>query len=201
MQHRLKIRLILPLLGLAAWTQTAHAAAKDPKPDLPSAKARAIIEVRSRNAVAALRGRNMSRLSTYVHPTRGLRFSPYIAAYQDDQKFSRRQVRSLGRTQRKYTWGDYDGTGDPIRLTWRSYFEGFVYNRDYSKAPRVICNVITPRGNTINRLVKTYPKAIFVEYHFPASSKELDWTSLWMVWQKRGTTWYLSGIAHDAWTI
>ena len=47
-----------------------------------------------------------------------------IAAYPGDRKFTRRQVRNLGRTHRVYNWGDYDGTGEPIRLTWRKYFEG-----------------------------------------------------------------------------
>ncbi len=86
------------------------------------AAARTIIEARSRNALSALRLPHMSRLSRYVHPTRGLRFSPYVSADASDRVFSRNQVRYLGNSSQGYHWGSFDGTGDDILLTWRNYY-------------------------------------------------------------------------------
>jgi hypothetical protein len=29
----------------------------------------------------------------------------------------------------------------------------------------------------------------------------MDWSSLWLVFQRDGATWYLVGIVHGSWTI
>jgi hypothetical protein len=164
--------------------------------------ARSIIEARSRNALAAIRQPHMSRLSRYVHPTRGLRFSPYVSTATSDRVFWRNQVRFLGNSSQIYHWGEFDGSGNPIQLTWRGYYQRFVYDRNFAAAPQVLYNTAIARGNTINRLNTRYPGAIFVEYHVPArTSGGMDWKSLWLIWQRSGATWYLSGIAHDEWTI
>jgi hypothetical protein len=168
----------------------------------PSA-AKSIIQARSQNALQAKRQPHMSRLSSYVHPTRGLRFSPYVSTDNADRVFRGNQVRYLGNSTQVYHWGSFDGSGDPIRLAWRDYYRRFVYDRDFAAAPKVFYNTTYARGNTTNRLNSIYPGAIFVEHHFPASAASggMDWKSLWLVWQRSGSTWYLSGIAHDQWTI
>ena len=166
------------------------------------AVARSIIESRSRNALSALRLPHMSRLSNYVHPTRGLRFSPYVSTDTSDRIFSRNQVRYLGNSSQPYHWGEFDGTGDDILLTWRNYYRRFVYDRNFIAAPKVLYNTATARGNTTSTLNSRFPGAIFVEYHFPGTDAMnfMNWRSLWLAWQRSGTTWYLSGIAHDEWT-
>lgn len=166
------------------------------------ATARNIIEARSRNALSALRMPHMSRLSTYVHPTRGLRFSPYVSTDTSDRVFSRNQMRYLGNSSRVYHWGSFDGTGDPIRLTWRGYYRRFVFDRNFAAAPMVNYNTAISRGNATNSLNSRFPGAIFVEYHFPGTDAMnfMNWRSLWLIWQRSGATWYLSGIAHDEWT-
>jgi hypothetical protein len=45
-----------------------------------------------------------------------------------------------------------------------------------------------------------YPKAQFVEYHFPgfdAKYEGLDWKSLRLIFDQKGTEWLLIGIQHD----
>jgi hypothetical protein len=166
------------------------------------AVARSIIEARSRNALSALKLPHMSRLSRYVHPTRGLRFSPYVSVEASDRLFTRNQVRYLGNSTQPYHWGSFDGTGDDILLTWRNYYRRFVYDRNFAAASKVSYNTSISRGNTTSGLNARYPGAIFVEYHFPGTDAMnfMNWKSLWLIWQRSGTTWYLSGIAHDEWT-
>ena len=168
-----------------------------------SAQSKRIIETKARGVISALHDRHMNRLAGFVHPSKGLQFSPYVHAANSDRKFARSRVRALGQTQQRYLWGSYDGTGDPIRLSWREYFLKFVYNRNFAATPNVSYNVIKNRGNTPNNLHAFYPGSIVVEYFTP-DPKEADgfnWQGLWLVFQPRGTNWYLVGIAHDQWTI
>lgn len=200
MRYHVRIQLILLLLCIAVGSSPARAGAGEGAKSLSPQQAQRIIAIRSLNAVAALHDRKLVRLAGYVHPRRGLRFSPYVSAAREDLRFSRRQIRNLGRTPRRYTWGSYDGSGEPARLTWRQYYQRFVYARDYARAPQVLYNVITHRGNITNNLKQTYSNAILVEYHYPATGDELNWKSLWLIWQKQGATWYLSGVANDEWS-
>lgn len=167
------------------------------------AQAEKIIAARSRGVITALRDRQMNRLAQYVDPRRGLRFSPYAHVTRSDRRFWRSRVRRLGRSNYRYRWGRYDGTGEPIRLSWHDYFFKFVYSRDFARMEQVRYNRITQRGNTLNNLHAFYPGSIVVEYYSPdlQDTAGLDWKSLYLVFQPRGKTWYLAGIAHDQWTI
>lgn len=166
-------------------------------------QAEKIIGKRAQGVIDALRDRQMNRLSQYVDSRRGLRFSPYARATKNDRRFSKSRVRRLGRSQYRYRWGRYDGSGEPIRLAWRDYFLKFVYSRDFARMEQVRYNRIKQRGNTANNLHKFYPGSIVVEYYSPdlQDTAGLDWKSLYLVFQPRGKTWYLVGIAHDQWTI
>ncbi|AZV43291.1 hypothetical protein BAOM_2682 [Peribacillus asahii] len=59
------------------------------------------------------------------------------------------------------------------------------------------------KGNTVNNIRKVYPNSIVVEYYFGGTKKYsgMDWSSLKLVYEKKGSTWYLVGIVHDEWTI
>lgn len=166
------------------------------------AQAEKIIAPRASGVIMALKNRQMNQLSQFVHPQNGLRFSPYVFVSRRDLVFSRAQIRHLGNSSTTRHWGEYDGTGNPIRLTWREYFQTFVYNRDFAASSEIRYNVVTKRGNTINNLHPFYPGSIVVEYYTPGSKtySGLDWQGLWLVFQPRHATWYLVGIAHDQWT-
>jgi hypothetical protein len=189
------LALVIGTLSLPAQAQTGFT--------YSSAQSKTIIETKARGVVNALRDRHMNRLAGFVHPTKGLQFSPYVHAGSTDRRFAVSRVRHLGKNQKLYYWGEYDGSGAPIRLTWRNYFFKFVYSRDFASTPNVSYNIIKSRGNTPNNLHSFYPGSIVVEYHSPdpAGPGGLNWQSLWLVFQPRVTTWYLVGIAHDQWTI
>ncbi len=155
-----------------------------------------------------LKARNVARLSALVHPRKGLRFSPYHSVNLQkggDRVFSRSQVRGLLANKKRYLWGEDDGSGDPIRLTFAGYHRKFLYDHDYLRAPDVTYNSETlSSGNLINNIRESYPAAIIVEYHFPGFEEKyggMDWTSLWLVFEKQGSEWYLVGLVHGEWTI
>ena len=144
-------------------------------------------------------------LSLLVHPQQGLTLTPYSTVDpQLDTVLSRDQVAQLSVDETVYTWGLYPGSGAPIQCTAPVYFERFVFNADYTQAPRVGVDEVLISGNALENVADAYPEARFVEYHFPGIDPELegfDWCSLKLVFQVWENDWYLVGIIHGEWTI
>lgn len=212
---RFRAALHLCLFGLVA----AQATAFSVKPSggssstsstylfqLSSKEAERVIAGRARQVILALKAGNMAKFSTFVHPQKGVRFSPYASVLPDeDRVLKRNQLSQFWASSRRYLWGSYDGSGDPIRLTFRKYHRRFVFDHDYSRAKDVAYNPENmSHGNTPNTIREHYPESIAVEYHFSGFDEKVsghDWVSLWLVFEKRGSEWFVVGIVHDQWTI
>ena len=172
----------------------------------PPKEAERIIAGRARQVILALKVGNIAKLATFVHPQKGVRFSPYVSVLPDeDRVVKRNQLVPMWASNTRYKWGAYDGSGDPIKLTFRKYHRSFIFDHDFSRAPNVRYNAeIMGHGNTPNNVRTIYPNAIAVEHFFPGFNPKqsgMDWTSLWLVFEKNGKEWYLVGIVHDEWTI
>lgn len=148
---------------------------------------------------------NWSTLSTYVHPDRGVTFTPYSTVDPDsDLNFTAGQIRNLAQDPNVYTWGFEDGRGEPIQMTFPQYFERYVYDRDYIQVPELGVDRVMTSGNALENLAEVYDGCRFVDFSFPTSdpvSDGLDWSSLKLVFQPGGERWYLVGIVHGEWTI
>ena len=173
----------------------------------PASQGEKDVADRSRAAILAIKKGDWGAFSTMVHPDKGVRFSPY--AYVRTQKdgdlvLTAERLKKGFSDESKYTWGSYDGTGDQIRLTIEEYYRKFIYDLDFTEAPKVAQNQILGRGNTLNNLREAYPGAPFVEYHFPGLDPKyqgMDWRSLRLVFEQKDGVWYVVGIIHDQWTI
>ncbi|MFA9422104.1 MAG: hypothetical protein ACERLG_00890 [Sedimentibacter sp.] len=148
---------------------------------------------------------DMAGVSTYVHPTAGLRFSPYdYVDISADQVFTAAQVAGLMNDTQMYTWGNYDGSGEPINQNFADYFQEFVYDEDYENPNMIGNNVLSGQGNIINNITDVYPNGVFADFHFTGFDPQyegLDWSSLRLVFEEDNGTWYLVGIIHGQWTI
>ncbi len=154
----------------------------------------------SQNAVIAMRDKDAEDLNELIHPEKGLRFSPY--AYVDinnnlvfnDLDFT---------SEKKYTWGNYDGKGDEISLTLSEYWDQFVYDKGFTHAQKIRNNEVVGTGNTTNNVFEAYDQAITVEYYYPGTSEydQMDWASLIISFEKYEDEWYLVGVTHNQWTI
>lgn len=161
--------------------------------------------------IMALKNRNLENLSRLVHPDKGVRFSPYTYVRVEpgspegaDLVFSSAHIADFFADQTVYNWGRFDGSGEPIDLTFEAYFAGFIYDADFARPHAVGYNEVIGRGNTINNIAEVYPSAITIEYHFEgfdATFAGLDWRSLRLVLEEKEGAWYLVGIVHDEWTI
>jgi cell division protein FtsB len=160
---------------------------------------------RANEVLLLLHNKDLDKLAAYIHPDKGVRFSPY--AYVDPQKdliFTAEQIKKAFSDQKEYVWGNYDGTGDPIKLSFEGYFRKFIYDVEFINAREISYNHPLGKGNTINNAAEIYPNANIVEYHFPGIDPKyegMDWRSLRLVLEEKNSNWYLVGIIHDQWTI
>lgn len=170
---------------------------------IPPARAKRIIAGRAREAVTALKNRDLRRLAALVHPDKGVRFTPYnYIDPKHDLVLHRSQLKSLMTSRKRYLWGEYDGSGDPIRLTFRRYHKRFIYDWDFANAKEINYSREAKDISDYDNAYKSYPGAIIVEYFNPGTVESgMDWSALRLVFEQKNGTWYLVGIIHNEWTI
>lgn len=196
----------LQATGVSASAQDG--AAGTPQYSLSSAQAKRIIAGRARAVMLAIKNRDMQRLASFVHPRRGVRFSPYVYVDKKTTRvLSRRQVVNLYSSRQRLVWGEADGSGDPLRMTFREYLNSFVYRLDLLSDKEVGYN---PEhrpgpGTDINNILEVYPRSILVRYsHEGITAPQggaMDWQQLWLVFEKWGGAWYLVGVVNNEWTV
>jgi len=172
--------------------------------DLESIKQASLLSA-ALSAVEMLKEQDMSGLSAIVHPVKGVRFTAYpYVNLADDLVFTSAQLPNILQDTQIYTWGSFDGTGDPILKTFGDYFDRFVYSKDFANPHMIGNNITIGTGNSINNISEAYPDGMFVEFHFKGFDPQyegIDWRSLRLVFENMGGLWYLVGIVHGEWTI
>ena len=151
--------------------------------------------------IMAIKHEDMDTLATLVHPDKGVRFSPYACVGGWDLIFSADQLRQAFADDTTHRWGADQGSGDPIDLTFRRYYERFIYDVDFARPDVVYFNEHWQSAHLINNIPEVYPEATTVEYHFDGIEPEYhgwDWRGLRLVLEEEGDNWYLVGIVHDA---
>lgn len=175
------------------------------EPPEPSDKAGAATEQEAADAViAALKAKDMETLSTYVHPVKGLLFSPYAHIEQNTALvFQANELPDLTDATVR-NWGVYDGSGEPIELTFSQYYDKFVYDKDFISAETVGLDEIKGQGNTLVNIKEVFPDSFVVDYYFSGFDPQydgMDWESLILVLEQHEGAWYVSAVVHSQWTI
>ena len=203
MTKHLRWKWLLPMtVLLIIWSAGTACAAVKPA---DAAALKRIIGRRATETITAWRNKDAVKLSRLAHPTKGIRFSPYAYVnVKQDMVRKASQMRTFFRTTRRYLWGSYDGSGEPIDLTPAAYYKRFIYEHDFAKAKQIGYNKTLGQGNTPHNSGQVYPGATIVEYHFPGFDPQyggMDWRSLRLVFERKGNVWYLVGVIHAEWTI
>lgn len=155
-----------------------------------------------------LKYKDLKQLATLAHPAKGVTFSPYADVSDESLNFSAADIKKLDDTK-LYHWGEFDGSGHPMNLSFSDYYNRFIYPADFINAERIGNNTIMGRGTTINTIAETYPNGKFIEYNFDFPSSETNknglnmtgsWQSLRLVFEEADNEWYLVAIVHDCWT-
>lgn len=160
---------------------------------------------REQEVITALKSYDLHKLASLVHPSKGVRFSPYsYIESKQDLRFSAGQIRNMDRDNNKYHWGYYDTTGLPIELSFREYYKSFIYDRDYANVSEIGYNQSVTNSITVGNIFDVYPKAVVAEYRFSKTnpnSQLSDWRNLKLVFEEKNQIWYLTGIIHDQWVM
>lgn len=160
---------------------------------------------RAGQVLEALKSENYAALSRLVHPELGVTLTPYSTVDPIcDNVLTQAGVARLSTDDTVYTWGLYDGSGEPIRCTGQEYFDRYVFNVDYTEAPQVGIDTVLISGNALENVEVAYEDARFVEYHFPGidpAREGFDWCSLKLVFEVWNNDWYLVGMIHSEWTV
>lgn len=168
-------------------------------------QAEKIIKETAANLIKALSTKDAQAISDLIHPTKGVRFTPYTyVSLENDRVFNQQQFRNFFKDQQAYLWGHYDGSGDDIRLTPGQYYEKFVYGEDYINADQIGYNQVLSSGNMLENQFEVYDNPIVVEYYFPGFNPDyagMDWRSLRLVFEPYQNDWKLVGIINNQWTI
>lgn len=194
MKNKIAAALFVSLFSLAATVSYASAPAK------PSGE----IEDIARLAVSCLKNMDWNGLAGIAHPIEGVKFSPYAYVEKNAVRLSANRIKGLGAWKKTYTWGVYDGTGEPIKLTFDAYYPKFIYDEDFMNAPEIGVGRYVQKGNSISNIEEFFgDDAVFVEFNYPGAERNmnLDWASLRLVFRKYEDAWRLVGVVHDSWTI
>ena len=151
-----------------------------------------------------IKNEQYSQLIPFIHPESCLRFSPYQYLNSDNRIICSSDMEIYTSSSEPFAWGQYDGTGKPIDLTFSEYHLEFVYDQDFHKPSVVGFNVDVSTGNSINNIQEIYPDGIMIEYYFPGFDPQyagMDWRSLRLVFIPENGNWYLAAIIHGEWTI
>ncbi|MBO9600775.1 MAG: hypothetical protein J7559_23505 [Cohnella sp.] len=188
----------------ASPTVANSAETQQPPSNSDSASSEAQLKAAAQDVIEYLRERDLDALAPLIDSKLGLRFSPYpYMNTESDQVFQADALPDF-KDSKKLKWGMEDGSGEPIELSFRDYYEKFVYNKDFSAAPSIGVNTLVSKGATTFNVADVYPNASFVEYHFPGFDTEMegmDWQSLILVFIPAEGDWKLAAIVHGQWTI
>ncbi len=166
--------------------------------------AKKIIKEKSDLIIYALSQKDALTVSGFVHPDKGVRFTPYTHVSTDsDVVFDSNQMKNFFDDKKAYVWGIYDGKGDEISLTPSEYYDKFIYYEDFINAEKIGYNEVLSSGNMAENQFETYKNAIVVEYYFSGFNPDYggaDWQSLRLVFEEYENNWKLVGIIHNQWT-
>lgn len=167
--------------------------------------AEGIIKETAEQVIRALRDQDADRISAFVHPEKGVRFTPYTFVSLDrDLVFNKEGIKNFFTDDKEYLWGYFDGTGWEIRMTPAEYYQRFVYSHDFADAEQVGYNEVLSFGNMLENQFEVYEDPIIVEYYFSGFNPDyagMDWKSLRLVFERYENSWKLVGIIHNEWTI
>ena len=160
----------------------------------------------TQDILTAFKDKNYLAVTNFIDPIAGIRFSPYgfIDTLRNVTLSKEKFAEQAGSSnQAKIVWGEFDGSGDTIRMTLNEYIQKFVYDVDFSKPETRKVNEFIGHGNSLNNLLSVYKNCDFTESHFSGFEKKyegMDWRTLRLIFKERDGKYFLAGIVHDQWT-
>lgn len=173
-------------------------------PDATAKPDTSVLPALADSVLQFIEDRAWSDLAPLIHPDRGLTISPYGYIDSSAVRFMPGGIATLGSSTAPRLWGQYDGTGEPIRMPFATYYDEFIYDRPFLDVRRGAVDERLGQGNSLSNIEAFFgPAAHFVEYHAEGTERYggMDWSSLRLVFLPYDGQWQLAGLVHDEWTI
>ncbi|WDF48197.1 hypothetical protein PQ459_06895 [Chryseobacterium sp. KACC 21268] len=156
----------------------------------------------NKEIVDVLKNKDYAKLSTYLHPEKGIHFSMYSFVSDQDKSFSKADFEKYIDADEKFTFGHKDGSGAIYTVSLKDYLKDWVYKKDFSTA-KVNYNNFEGKGNSLNNVKEKYPNAVTVENYLAGTVEYsyMDWNSLILVFEKVDDQYYLVSICNNQWTV
>ena len=158
-----------------------------------------------KGVLTLLKNKDFKKLAIHIHPTDGLRFSPYgFIDIDKDKLFSKSEFLDISKSSKSIVWGNYDGSGEEIKLSFKDYYTKLIYDADFLFAEKLSYNRTIGKGNSKNNISEVYKDCVYSESYFHGFDPKLegaDWTSLKLVFKRFKNNYFLVGIVHDQRTI
>ena len=106
--------------------------------------------------LSVLKSKDYAKLANYIHPDKGVQFSMYAYVKpKKDKHFTKEDFNKYVATNIKFTWGEKDGTGDPLVLSIKDYLNQWVFKRDFGSSRLAIlakfCGLIIDKIATLSQ--------------------------------------------------
>jgi|GEM_PF-1189931 len=156
----------------------------------------------NKEIVDALKNKDYAKLSTYLHPERGIHFSMYSFVSDNDKNFSKTDFEKYVDSDEKFTFGHKDGSGAIYTVSIKDYLEDWVFKKDFNKG-KINYNNFEGKGNSLNNIKEKYPDAVTVENYLAGTVEYsyMDWNSLILVFEKIDNQYYLVSVCNNQWTV
>lgn len=164
----------------------------------------ALLKKQAAQVLDMLTRKDFESLAGQIEPGGTVLFSPY--GYIDTasaRRFDRASLPVLGKLKDKLLWGQYDGSGEDIRLSAEEYMARFANDKSYAQSDSVLVNRSVASGNSVNNMAEVFPGCDYVEFYCKGSEQYsgMDWGALRLVFRTVGDKVYLVAVVHDQWTI
>ncbi len=167
-----------------------------------SARAQDTVLDRAKEAVQALKDKNLVLLSRMVHPSKGIVFSSSVCMDANAKTLTRQQVQALSFVDpSQFQTVVNNCSAEPMDFTFSEFYKRFIYDVDYSTTGRIFVDDDFEHGECPNNVDEVYPDADIVEFLYPSSDQEeaygVPWKALFLVFEKGDDEqYYLVAIAH-----
>lgn len=166
---------------------------------ISSEEAKGLIEDRALLVLKYIKNKDLSNLSNFVHPEKGVRFGFFIGINNNELVFTSDDLKTFFEDESVIYWGDNIFTSQPINDTKKNIFSRVAW-QDYTKAKSITFNNPTKKHGYPERYQKDYPESIVVECFYEGKNKDFDWKGKRVVFQKYNEEWYIVGFHNSFWT-
>lgn len=129
----------------------------------------------------------------------GVRVSPYPYILSSDKILFAHEVKQYYDNDIQYNWG-YDSDMNPIILTFKEYYNRYIYNQDFANYDEISFNKeLSNPTKMVDNTREFYINAIIVELKINGVLPEnqgKDWTILRLVFDNYKDNWYLIAIVN-----